>query len=100
MNKNEKLKKLFAQHRNEGNSFSAIKNKKSQRPDVHGIILLDELFPGSYPIIADEGMQDFSVKIHYLDLARKLTSDNVLELVRCGFEYVDFGLCRPFDGLE
>lgn len=69
--------------------FGRIENKRSQRPDMHAWLLLDELFP-------NPGRDMVSAAEHdeiYLDVKgwklEKLTDDQILELVRCGVMHSD-----------
>ncbi len=69
--------------------FNRIENKRSERPDLHAFLLLDELFP--YP-----GVDMVSCAEHDTiwlepggDKLSALTDDQILELVRCGVGYDD-----------
>lgn len=68
--------------------FERVKNKLSNRPDVHAFILLDKLFS------SERGMDLIQASKHdeyYLDIEseqlEQLTDDQILELVRCGISY-------------
>ena len=69
--------------------FDRITNKKTNRPDLHAFLLLDEIFTEPHGIIqADEHDKIF------LDIdeekSSKLTDDQILEIVRCGVRYSEY----------
>jgi len=66
--------------------FEKIENKRSQRPDVHAFLLLDELFPGGSDLIDYAGHDEIGLDICDEQVAT-LTDDQILELNRCGVRY-------------
>ncbi len=69
--------------------FGKIENKRSDRPDLHAWLLLDELFP-------NPGQDMVSAAEHdqiWLDVdgeqLETLTDDQILELLRCGVMHDD-----------
>lgn len=70
--------------------FDKVKNKKSNRPDLHAFILLDELFQkvGGGIISAAEHDEIF-VDIGE-EQATSLTDEQIIELVRCGVRYSEY----------
>lgn len=81
----EEIREVFEKYSedNEFLDFDKAKNKKSNRADLHGLILLDELFPGSNMLInaAEHDQIWFSISEEGI---RKLTDEQILELSRCG----------------
>lgn len=71
--------------------FDRVQNKRSQRPDLHAFLLLDEMFPRSSDIIACACHDEF-----YLDVGgdevESLTDEQILELIRCGVMHRDGSL--------
>lgn len=64
--------------------FDRVENKRSQRPDLHAFLLLDELCP-------NPGQKIVTATVHdemWLDISKgvveALTDEQILELVRCG----------------
>ena len=77
----------------EYHEFDRVENKRSERPDLHAFLLLDELFPnpgGDLVACAehDEIWLDVSD-----EQAASLTDEQILELTRCGVRYDEHGLC-------
>lgn len=73
--------------------FDRIENKRSQRPDMHAWLLLDELFPNpgcDMVCAADHDKIWLDVEG---DKLNNLTDDQILELVRCGITYDSLGDC-------
>jgi hypothetical protein len=67
--------------------FERIENKRTQRPDLHAFLLLDEIFPGTTDIVACAEHDEIWLKSEgRLDL---LSDEQILELVRCGVRYDD-----------
>ncbi len=87
------IQDVFDEHEDEFTCFERVENKRSQRPDLHAFLLLDELLPGSgYMVCAGEHDEIF------LDTsADKLfaiaTEAQIIELIRCGIRYSDDCFC-------
>ena len=80
---------IFEKFNDDYLKFDRVENKKSQRPDLHAFLLLDELFPGTSDIIGAACHDEI-----YLDVDPEgLSEENILELVRCGVRYSDDSLC-------
>ncbi len=75
---------LFDKHNEEFLEFERVENKLSKRHDVHAIILLDKLCPSGMDMIcgARHDLIFFSPELK--DLARVITEEQVLELIRSG----------------
>jgi uncharacterized radical SAM superfamily Fe-S cluster-containing enzyme len=65
--------------------FEGIKNKRSNRKDLHAFILLDEIFHGSNDMIASAEHDEIWLGVD--DDLDTLTNDQIEELVRCGVRY-------------
>jgi hypothetical protein len=77
--------------------FERVKNKRSNRPDLHAFLLLDELQPSakSRDIVSAAEHDQIWLGIDTGKLAEVITSEQVLELIRCGViidEHDDGGL--------
>ena len=63
--------------------FHRVAQKRSQRPDLHAFLLLDEMFPGDTDIVSGVGPEEI-----YLDVseeqAESLSDAHIVELARCG----------------
>lgn len=71
----------------EHNNFDAIEPKRSSRRDLHAFLLLDELQPGSEPIVSAAAHDEFWVSVYVDKLCEVITEAQCLELVRCGARY-------------
>lgn len=73
--------------------FDRVKNKRSQRPDLHAFLLLDELFPQpGFDMLcgAEHDEVWLSVKLEQVE---NLTDEQILELVRCGVRHCNDHNC-------
>jgi len=75
----------------EYHKFDRVQNKLSQRADVHAFILLDKLVPGTEDMIGCSEHDEFYPSTDVEELAKVITEEQVLELVRCGLRF-DSGL--------
>lgn len=83
------LKEMFDKHDEEFLQFDSIENKRSRRPDLHAFLLLDELQPSTSDIVDAAEHDEYWLAIDCDALEKAITSDQVLELVRCGIRYDD-----------
>ena len=72
--------------------FGKVQNRRSQRPDLHAFMLLDELFPGNGDMICNAEHDEIWLGIEEEQI-ESLTDDQIIELSRCGVRYDDGGLC-------
>ncbi|MEQ8636876.1 hypothetical protein [Gimesia maris] len=72
--------------------FEKVENKRSQRPDLHAFLLLDELFPGNRDMVAAAEHDEIYLAIE-TEQAETLTDDQISELIRCGVRCGEYGLC-------
>lgn len=72
--------------------FDRIENKRSNRPDLHAFLLLDELQPNAKDMVSGAGHDEIFLDIDCDKLEKIITDDQILQLVRCGVwhdEYTD-----------
>ncbi len=72
--------------------FEKIENKRSQRPDLHAFLLLDELFPGTGDMVSAAEHDEIYLAIEEKQ-AETLTDEQIIELSRCGVRCGEYGLC-------
>ncbi len=77
---------LFNKYENEFLRFERVENKRSERADLHGFLLLEELFPSNRDMISAAEHDEI-----WLDTGGEqldeLTDEQVIELLRCGIRY-------------
>lgn len=81
----------------EGDEFlgfeEKVKDKRSQRADLHAFMLLDELFPGSGDMVTGAEHDEIWLDIED-EQVETLTDEQILELSWCGVRHdSDGGLC-------
>ena len=91
----DQLEELFKKHSvDELCAFDRVEPKRSQRADLHAMLLLDELVPAEkYPcpdLICSAEHDQVWFGIDLEELAKVITEEQVLELVRCGL-WIDDG---------
>lgn len=81
------LQERFEQYGNsEYIKFERVKNKRSQRPDLHAFLLLDEIIPGNEDIIDSAEHDTIYLSVSKDDL-KNITDEQIIELVRCGVKW-------------
>ena len=83
---------LFVKHSDgEGHCFEKVKNRRSNRMDVHGMLLLDTLVPSKQKaapdLISCSEHDEVWFETDLEDLAKVITEDQVIEMLRCGIYY-------------
>jgi hypothetical protein len=73
----------FEKYNDEYLKFDNIKKKRSNRPDLHAFLLLDELFPSDRDIVAAAEHDMIWLNIE-CEQAETLTDKQVIDLIRCG----------------
>ena len=81
------VKELFELYQDEHSKFENVKNKFSQKRDLHAFIMLDRLFNDDRRRIVTSASHDEITLFPTLEQIESLTSNKVLELVRCGVMY-------------
>jgi len=82
---------LFEKHDNEYLKFEHVKNKRSNRPDLHAFLLIDELFPKNRDMVCSAAHDEIWLDIDD-DEIKKLTEEQIIELIRCGVRHDDDSL--------
>jgi len=80
------VQELFEKYEDEYLEFHRIENKRSNRPDLHAFLLLDELFPSDQDIICSAEHDQFWLDVPEEEI-EKIPEDKIIELVRCGVGY-------------
>lgn len=90
----EEIEKLFEKYSDDGEylEFDRVKNKLSNRPDLHAFMLLDSLFPGTEDIVVAAEHDEFWLSITNEDI-ESLKKHQICELVRYGVRMEDDSLC-------
>lgn len=88
----KRLEKLWSDECGESCSdefleFDRVKEKLSNRPDLHAFILLDKLCPGNDDIISASSHDEFYFSIEPYDLCEAATDEQLIDLHRCGVRY-------------
>lgn len=83
------LKATFESFQDSPRDFAYVKNKKSNRTDLHAFMLLDSLVPGTRDMVTGAEHDEIFLNVDLDNLAEKITEDQVLDLVRCGVMYND-----------
>lgn len=79
------MEERFNKYLDEYLKFERVENKKNKRADLHGFLLLDELFPGDRNMICDAEHDE--IWLNRGQQLTKLTDENIIELTRCGIRY-------------
>lgn len=73
--------------------FEKVTNKRSQRPDLHAFLMLDELFPSTSDLVSSASHDEIWLDVDD-DQVETLTDEQILELSWCGVRHdSDGGLC-------
>lgn len=67
--------------------FDRVENKRSSRKDLHAFLLLNELCPGETDIVSAAEHDEIGLGVDAEELAKVITENQVVELVRCGVRY-------------
>jgi hypothetical protein len=84
---------LFEFHKDEFGHFERIENKLSNRRDLHAYLMLDRIFPikkgDEFETIVEWSNCETIDLCLTTEQIETLTSEQVLELVRCGIAYLN-----------
>jgi len=83
----EDMAKFFADRRSEYIKWSRVENRRSRRPGLHALLLLDELAPGDRDMIAGAEHDLFWLDVDLKHIAKVATDEQLIELIRCGVKY-------------
>lgn len=92
----EEIEALFEKHDDEYIKFDRVSKKRSNRPDLHAFMLLDEILPESaHDIVAAAEHDEIYLDCDDEQLEACLTEELIVELTRCGVRYdsENGGLC-------
>ena len=67
--------------------WDRVESRRSQRPDLHAFLLLDELQPGNRDMVCAAAHDEFWLGINVEKLAQVITAEQCIELQRCGVRY-------------
>lgn len=81
------IQETFDKYEDETMDFNLVKDKFSNRRDLHAFILLDKLIPNGYLIIRAVEHDQIWIEIELKELEENLTEAMVLELLHCGVHY-------------
>ena len=76
--------------------FERIENKRSNRPDLHAFLLLDELCPGDSDMVDGAAHDEIFLGVSLEELAKVITEEQVIELVRCGVRHSEYDCLAMF----
>ena len=80
----ERLEEMLKADSDEFLKFERIENKRSNRPDLHAFLRLDELCPGTTDMVDAAEHDEIFLEVSLEDLAAVITEEQVIELIRCG----------------
>lgn len=85
----DEMASLFTEKRGLGEflKFDRVTNKRSQRPDLHAFLLLEELAQDIEDIVACAEHDQIWLGVSMSVLAEKITPGQITELIRCGVSY-------------
>lgn len=85
----DELRKLFNEYgeTDEPHKFDRIPVKFSKRDDLHAFILLDKIMPDGHTMVSAAGYDEIFLDFDIEELAKVITQEHILELVRCGVSY-------------
>jgi hypothetical protein len=66
--------------------FEKVENKRSQRPDLHAFLMLEELFPGTSDLVWSASHDEIWLDVDD-DQVETLTDEQILELSWCGVRH-------------
>lgn len=90
----KRLREMFAAADGEYLKFERVESRWSNRPDMHALITLEKLFPGTKDLIAGATHDEFYLEIEPWKLGELATQELITDLHRCGLRYSEkVGLC-------
>jgi hypothetical protein len=69
--------------------FQRVEKKRTNRPDLHAFMLLDELFPAEEEsdMLSGRDCDQIFLDVDLDELAEKATEEQIVELLRCGVSW-------------
>jgi hypothetical protein len=89
----DNLREFFVEHQDEYLKFDRIKDKLSQRPDLHAFLLLDRLVPGTHDMVSAAEHDEVWLDVDPEKLCTVATEEQLIDLHRCGVRCFDGSLC-------
>lgn len=86
------LEERFEQFDDEYLAFEKVETPLSRRPDLHALLLLDEISPDTKNILGESSHEGVYLDIDMPAFAYDVTDEQILELVRCGVRLENGGL--------
>jgi uncharacterized radical SAM superfamily Fe-S cluster-containing enzyme len=83
----DEIENFLNNHEEDFLDFDSVKDKKSNRADLHAFIILDSLFPSDNDIIANSEHEIIFIDVDVDEFCDKITEDVLLDLHRCGILY-------------
>lgn len=85
----EDIKAAFKYDDKESLKFERIpkQTRLSNRPDLHAFLLLDKLVPGETDMVSNATHDEIFLEVSPEDLAKVVSEEQVVELIRCGVHY-------------
>lgn len=90
------IEERFKQFEDDFLKFQKVEGKRSERPDLHAFILLDEILPGTGDIVSGAEHDEIYLSVDLEDLDKRATDDHIQELVRCGVMISEFHCLSMF----
>lgn len=81
------IKDTIEKYNDDHCKFEKVKNKLNNRPDLHAFLLLDKLLPENKNMISAVSYDIIYLNIDIKELSKKITEEQVHELVCCGIMY-------------
>jgi hypothetical protein len=93
---NEIFYKVQKEYGDDYTEFEKVENKRSNRPDLHAMIILDELIPGKRNMVSSAEHDEMWLDVDEEELEKVITHELALELYRCGFQFCEYGSLHRF----
>jgi len=83
----EQMADVFDRKSDEYPHFDRVINRRSRRPDMHAMMVLDGMFPGTTDMVSGASHDEFVLSIDVEELAAVATEELIVDLIRCGVRY-------------
>lgn len=82
-------KEQYDKYEGEFLKFERVKDRTSNRPDLHAFNLIDKLVPGETDMVCAAEHDEIWLEVSPEELARVATEEQIIDLIRCGVRYDD-----------
>lgn len=91
----DQLEALFENDDDEFLKFDRVEPKRSNSPDIHAFLLLNELCPphSNRDMVCGARRDEIFLRVEQEELAAVVTEAQVIELIRCGVRLDNGNLC-------